>query len=446
MPYPLRVKRLARPVMYVGVFAVVLGLGKYHATTAGGYDFTTSSRFGWAFAYVILLCLAAYGLGLPEVPRTLRSRLPTALAAAGLGALAVSLVQLLVGDALLPRFVVFGSAMLVVPWFYVMSTVAAAGRSSLERRDRVVVVGPPGLAAELAAELASTPEKPASVVASLDEIHAARTDGDQRPVLDVVSDREATVLVLSGPAQADERIVDQAAMLHEKGVRVRTQSLFYEEWFGKIPVTDLGRVSLFFDIGEVHRIRFGRAKRMVDVVAGLIGVVVLTIAIPAVLALNLVANRGPLFYVQERVGRGGRRFHMLKFRSMRSDFSVPADWTSEDDPRITPGGRVLRRTHVDELPQMWNILVGDLSLVGPRPEQPRYVADLVEKLPFYDLRHIVRPGLTGWAQVKYGYAGDERDALEKLQYDFHYLRRQSLTFDLRILGRTIRAVLRGEGR
>ena len=439
-------RRLARPVMYLGVVAVVLGLGKYHASTAGDYDFTTSSRFGWAFAYVALLCLAAYGLGLPEVPRTLRSRLPTSLMASFVGAVAISVVQLFVGDALLPRFVVFGAAALLVPWYYAMSTIAGAGRSSLERRDRVIVVGPPELAAELTAELAGNPEKPASVVAQLCEEDAADTGDDQRPLVAAVEAQSATVLVLSGPAQADERIVDQAAVLHETGVRVRTQSLFYEEWLGKIPVADLGRVSLFFDIGEVHRIQFGRAKRIVDLAAGALGIVALLAAIPVVMVGNLVANRGPIFYAQERVGRGGAVFRILKFRSMRTDATAPTDWTVENDPRITSFGRVLRKSHVDELPQVWNILRGDLSLVGPRPEQPRYVADLVEKLPFYDLRHIVRPGLTGWAQVKYGYAGDERDALEKLQYDFHYLRRQSLGFDLKIVGRTTRSVLGIEGR
>jgi len=432
--------------MYLGVAAIVLGLGKYHGATVGDYDFTTSSRFGWAFAYIALLCVAAYGLGLPEVPRTLRSRLPTALLASFVGALGISLVQLFVGDALLPRFVVFGAALLLVPWFYAMSTVAGAGRSSLERRDRVIVVGPPELASELADELAGNPEKPASVVAHLSEGDAADVDGERRPLVDVVRRQAATVLVLSGPAQADERIIDQAAVLHETGVRVRTQSLFYEEWLGKIPVADLGRVSLFFDIGEVHRLRFGRTKRIVDVAAGLVGAAVLVVAVPVVLLGNLVGNRGPLFYAQERVGRGGTVFRIMKFRSMRDDGGESTDWTSEDDPRITSFGRVLRLTHLDELPQVSNILKGDLSLVGPRPEQPRYVAELVEKLPYYDLRHIVRPGLTGWAQVKYGYASDERDALEKLQYDFHYLRRQSLAFDLKIVGRTTRAMLAIEGR
>lgn len=432
--------------MYAGVLGIVLGLSKYHARYIGDYDFTGSFRFTWAFAYIGLLCVAAYGLGLPEVPRTVRSRLPTAVLASAVGALAISTVQLFVGDALLPRFVVFGSAMLLVPWYYAMATLAGAGRSALERRDRVVVVGPPELESELDAELAGSPEKPASVVASMREDAAASIDDRRRPLVETVTGQRASVLVLSASAQTDERIVDQAAILHESGVRVRTQSLFYEEWLGKIPLADLGRVSLFFDIGEVHRDRYIRFKRMVDVAAGLGGLVILGLLLPLVAVINVFANRGPVFYSQERVGRGGDVFRIHKFRTMRNDVEAPTDWTSEADPRITPFGRVLRVTHLDELPQVWNIVKGDLSLVGPRPEQPRYVSELVEKLPFYDLRHIVRPGLTGWAQVKYGYAGDERDALEKLQYDFHYLRRQSLSFDLRIVARTARSVVGVQGR
>ena len=121
-------------------------------------------------------------------------------------------------------------------------------------------------------------------------------------------------------------------------------------------------------------------------------------------------------------------------------------WTVAGDNRITPLGHLLRRSHLDELPQVLNIFTGDLSLVGPRPEQPQYVAELSEKIAFYDVRHIVRPGLTGWAQVKQGYASDENDAFEKLQYDFYYLRRQGISLDARIIRRTIRGVLRGDGR
>jgi lipopolysaccharide/colanic/teichoic acid biosynthesis glycosyltransferase len=123
-----------------------------------------------------------------------------------------------------------------------------------------------------------------------------------------------------------------------------------------------------------------------------------------------------------------------------------AEWTSENDSRITQFGRILRRTHIDELPQVLNVLRGDLSVVGPRPEQPHYVAWLVDKLPFYSMRHMVRPGLTGWAQVKYGYAGNGSEALDKLKYDFYYLRHQTLGLDLRIIVRTIRSVIGLAGR
>jgi lipopolysaccharide/colanic/teichoic acid biosynthesis glycosyltransferase len=188
-------------------------------------------------------------------------------------------------------------------------------------------------------------------------------------------------------------------------------------------------------------------KRLIDVVLGGVGCVVLAVAIPFVAVGNLIANGGPLFYRQARVGRAGTPFMILKFRTMRpGDGALLSEWTTDDDPRITPFGRLLRRTHVDELPQVVNIVRGDLTLVGPRPEQPHYVDELASKIPFYSLRHLVRPGLTGWAQVKYGYAGDERDALEKLQYEFFYLRHQDMTFDLRIIGRTLRSVIGLGGR
>ena len=140
-----------------------------------------------------------------------------------------------------------------------------------------------------------------------------------------------------------------------------------------------------------------------------------------------------------------RVFTILKFRTMERRCRT-ATGRSPGTTAITPFGRILRRTHLDELPQAINILRGDLSIVGPRPEQPQYVEELTDKIPFYDLRHLVRPGLTGWAQVKFGYAGDERDALEKLQYDFFYLRRQTLGLDVRIIARTVRDVAGGGGR
>jgi lipopolysaccharide/colanic/teichoic acid biosynthesis glycosyltransferase len=202
-----------------------------------------------------------------------------------------------------------------------------------------------------------------------------------------------------------------------------------------------------FDIGELHRARYGRIKRLVDVAAAVAGLTALGLALPFVMLGNVVANRGALFFRQERVGRGGRRLTVVKLRTMRAGAEADSgEWTVPDDPRITRFGGWLRRTHVDELPQAWNLLRGDLSLVGPRPEQPRYVDQLKDKVPFYDLRHLVRPGLTGWAQVKYDYGSSEADALEKLQYEFWYLRHQRVRLDLQIAARTLRHIVGLGGR
>jgi lipopolysaccharide/colanic/teichoic acid biosynthesis glycosyltransferase len=168
---------------------------------------------------------------------------------------------------------------------------------------------------------------------------------------------------------------------------------------------------------------------------------------PFVVVGNLIGNRGSLLFRQARVGRGGEIFEMLKFRTMTPvAVGDSCDPTTEADPRVTRFGGVLRRTHLDELPQVVNILRGDLSVVGPRPEQPHLATRLADKIPFYGIRHLVRPGLTGWAQVKYHYGADDLDALEKLQYEVYYLRRQGVTLDLRIVARTLRAVIGRDGR
>jgi lipopolysaccharide/colanic/teichoic acid biosynthesis glycosyltransferase len=308
-------------------------------------------------------------------------------------------------------------------------------------------VGPPSEAVTLKGELDAEPERPAVLVAALEPLTAVSPDGRHKPLLDEVLRVRATVVVLDRTALAEPTVVSQAAALHEAGLRVRSLSSFYEDWLGKLPVSELERASLFFDIRELHGDRYLRVKRLLDVAFGVVGCIGLLLALPFVVVGDAVANRGSMFYRQRRVGKNGVEFSILKFRTMRETDEVPSnEWTKENDPRITPFGRLLRRTHVDELPQLVNIVRGDLSFVGPRPEQPQYVYELSQKLPFYGLRHLVRPGLTGWAQVKYGYAGDERDALEKLQYEFWYLRNQSLSLDARVIGRTVRSVFGLGGR
>jgi lipopolysaccharide/colanic/teichoic acid biosynthesis glycosyltransferase len=333
----------------------------------------------------------------------------------------------------------------LVPWYVLCTLVATDARSRDEGRDRVLAVVGPDEARELETELERAPERHASLVGVLTPDAARPVDG-RRPVLDLAGQHRATVIVLDRVAAGDETIVEQAAELHESGaVRVRTMTLFYDEWLGKLPLSELERVSLMFDIGELHRARYGRIKRLFDVAAGLAGSAALVVVLPFVIAGNAAGNRGPLFFRQVRVGRAGRTFTITKLRTM-APTGDSGDWTTVDDPRVTRFGRWLRRTHLDELPQAWNMLRGDLSLIGPRPEQPRYVEPLSGKLPFYHLRHLVRPGMTGWAQVKYAYGSSDLDALEKLQYEFWYLRHQRFMLDLRIAGRTVRHIVGRSGR
>ncbi len=369
------------------------------------------------------------------------------IAAAVAGAIGISIVQLVGGDraAASLRGVRLGHpAGALVP---LLCRPRHRWRARAAGRDRVLVISDTASASELRQEIGRSAERPARLVAVTPVAKVEPTGTGDQPLIDLVRREHVSVIVLDREAQSSAPVVAQVAAEHQTGTRVRTLSLFYEEWLGMLPVSELERVSLLFDIGELHRGRYGRLKRIIDFVIAVVALPILLLAVVAVIIGDLFANRGRLFYTQDRTGKNGSVFRIYKFRTMRdAPADAPTEWTAEDDPRVTPFGRLLRVSHLDELPQVLNILKGDLAVVGPRPEQPQYVEELREKLPFYDVRHLVRPGLTGWAQVKYGYAGDEDDALEKLQYEFYYLRHQSLGLDVRIIGRTVRSVLGGAGR
>jgi sugar transferase (PEP-CTERM system associated) len=230
------------------------------------------------------------------------------------------------------------------------------------------------------------------------------------------------------------------------GVRVEDAATTYERITGKILLDELKPSWLIFSDGFCASRGTRIAKRVADVVLAAVGLV---LAAPLML-LTAVAvrleSRGPVLYRQERVGENGRLFTLFKFRSMRLDAETGTPlWASENDDRVTRVGRAIRLTRLDELPQLWNVLRGDMSFVGPRPERPFFVEQLAAVNPFYVERHAVKPGVTGWAQVKYRYGSSIEDAMEKLQYDLYYIKHLSIVFDLTIVIDTVKVILSGKG-
>jgi len=227
---------------------------------------------------------------------------------------------------------------------------------------------------------------------------------------------------------------------------VQEGSSYYEQITGKIMVEGLRKSWLIFSDGLVVSRGTLFAKRLLDLVVAAAG---LLLAAPLMLLVALAVrldSPGPVFFRQGRVGRGGREFTLWKFRSMKTDAEAGgARWAVERDPRVTRVGRFIRKTRLDELPQLWNVLVGDMSLVGPRPERRMFVDQLKEQCEWYEQRLVVRPGLTGWAQVKAPYASTFEESIEKLKFDLFYIKNLSLFLDISILLSTARIVLLGRG-
>ncbi len=231
------------------------------------------------------------------------------------------------------------------------------------------------------------------------------------------------------------------------GIAVKEREALYEQITGKLAVEAMRPSYLIFNDGFGRSARGESAKRAVDIVVAL---ALLCILWPVMLLTALIVRMdspGPALFSQERVGRDGRRFTLYKFRSMRADAekSTGPVWARQGDPRITRSGQFMRKSRLDELPQLFNVLVGDMSLVGPRPERQVFVDELARQIPYFNQRHIVKPGLTGWAQINYPYGNTVEDALQKLQYDLFYIKNQSVLFDLSILFQTIKTVVLRRG-
>lgn len=258
------------------------------------------------------------------------------------------------------------------------------------------------------------------------------------------------ILAITHRHAIDQALFDDLLRCRELGIHVSAMSDLYERLLGRVPVQHVGR-DLYLALPSAdaawHRLFIG-VKRLIDLVFSLLGLLVLAVAAPLVALANRRGSPGPLFYHQARVGRGGKVFQVIKFRSMVPDAEAHsgAVWAVDGDDRITPVGRFLRRTRLDELPQFINILRGEMSLIGPRPERPEFVEQLAETIPFYRARHAVRPGLSGWAQVQYRYGSSLDDARIKLEYDLYYVKHASLLLDLRITLQTIPVMLMFKGR
>lgn len=222
---------------------------------------------------------------------------------------------------------------------------------------------------------------------------------------------------------------------------------FYEKLTGKIPVTNIGHIWFLDNLTESEKTLYEVFKRLFDIV---VSIFIITISLPFLPFLALLikmSGDGPVFFTQTRIGYLGRPFLAIKFRSMvqGAEKNGEAQWASQNDPRVTRFGRILRRTRIDEIPQLLNILRGEMSIVGPRPERPEFVKNLRELIPFYDERHLVKPGLTGWAQINFQYGASVKDALKKLQYDLFYIKNRSLPLDMGIVLKTANIILSRKG-
>ncbi|MCP3178159.1 TIGR03013 family PEP-CTERM/XrtA system glycosyltransferase [Desulfuromonas sp. KJ2020] len=232
-----------------------------------------------------------------------------------------------------------------------------------------------------------------------------------------------------------------------KGIEIVDAVTFYEDVTGKLMVENINP-SWFIFSGGFKLTQFMRGmKRILDVILSLMGIILFLPFAPIIAVMIKLDSPGPVLFKQLRVGVGEKTFHLYKFRTMRQDAekNSGAVWATEDDPRITRVGRFLRKSRLDEVPQLFNVLRGDMSFVGPRPERPEFVNKLNERVPYYATRHTVKPGVTGWAQVKYPYGASEEDALEKLRYDLFYIKNYSLLLDLVIILETVKVVLFGRG-
>ena len=321
-----------------------------------------------------------------------------------------------------------------------------------------VIVGAGKAGTRIAEIINSTEGVPYRVVGFIDddpikldtEIEGYPVLGATDQYFEIVEAQQVTQVIMAISNHLNDRLLDFLTQSEERGITVTTMPMIYEELLGRVPVHllntdwllrsfyDMSHTSLFFEI----------AKRFFDLIGGFIGLLCMILVTPFVAIATLIDSGRPVFYTQERLGLRGGTFNMIKFRTMvqNAEGDGVARPASEHDDRITKVGSLLRRSHLDEMPQFINVLRGELSLVGPRAERPQIVKDLQREVPFYRARLLVRPGITGWAQVNQNYAAGTEENTVKLEYDLYYIKHRSLLMDLSILFHTFKTIFGLKGR
>ena len=419
-----------------------------------GFEFRLhNSRILWTHAVVFLVVGVLFEMYDPRRPyataRVLRQIL--------FGYLVAGLIELLLFYFRMYPPVGRGIFALNVVGFIVFATTARViyssfGTDFLKRRAVVVSGGDirPALLNELKRATASTYDIQGYVAPTRD-VSAPTTApwlGDGSELLKTVEDRRIDTLIVSSNLDAWQRHLFSLMTARHRGVEIVDFATTCERFLNRVPAEHVSELWLLWGLMGRSSFYVTRLKRLVDLALALL---LLVPALPLMAAIAVairLTSRGPVLYAQERVGRHHRPFRLLKFRSMvpgAEDSSGPV-WAQENDPRVTPVGRFLRRTRLDELPQLLNVVRGDMSLVGPRPERGVFVEEFLRALPMYDQRHAVRPGLTGWGQIHYDYAASHEQTREKLEYDLFYVKNASLLLDLAILLRTTRTLVGGHGR
>jgi sugar transferase (PEP-CTERM system associated) len=407
------------------------------------------------FALLIILLNVTFGLYRRPEKLTSSSYLARVLLAPAIGVPLASLVlEYLPGARPLQENLVVVIALtfvglLVVRHAVVLPLVAVF----VPHRVLVLGTGPEARLVEASLAAADMPNMTLVGFYALDKIQdtvvsASRVIARSAPLEDIVRQLGIHEIIVAVRQQRGGVLPLRALLdCRLRGVQVTDLARFFERVHGQVPIESLKVSWLIY--GDGYRQSWLRTaiKRVFDIAVSA-GLLVLTAPVMIFAAVMIaVESRGPVIYRQERVGFGGRRFTVLKFRSMTRDAEKDgkATWAAVNDVRVTRVGRLLRRTRIDELPQLLNVIRGEMSFVGPRPERPEFVAMLTEQIPFYAVRHSVKPGLTGWAQVRYSYGATIEQSVKKLEYDLYYVKNHSLFLDLVILLETVRVVLLGEG-